>query len=136
MKQVTQQRSVPVTGSYDVVVCGGGPAGWIAAVAAARSGAKTALIEQFGFVGGMATAGLVLPISVFTYNGKLVCGGIPWEFVQRMEALRGAQVESPWAMWPTTRKSISWWPSGCCWRQGWSCICTAPSPAACTGRGI
>lgn len=95
MKQVTQQRSVPVTGSYDVVVCGGGPAGWIAAVAAARSGAKTALIEQFGFVGGMATAGLVLPISVFTYNGKLVCGGIPWEFVQRMEALRGAQVEKP-----------------------------------------
>lgn len=95
MKQVTQQRSVPVTGSYDVVVCGGGPAGWIAAVAAARGGAKTALIEQFGFVGGMATAGLVLPISVFTYNGKLVCGGIPWEFVQRMEALRGAQVEKP-----------------------------------------
>ena len=65
MKQITQQRHIPVTGSYDVVVCGGGPAGWIAAVAAARGGARTALIEQFGFVGGMATAGLVLPIRVF-----------------------------------------------------------------------
>lgn len=95
MKQITQQRQIPVTGSYDIVVCGGGPAGWIAAVAAARSGAKTALIEQYGFVGGMATAGLVLPISVFTYNGKLVCGGIPWEFVQRMEKSHGAQVEKP-----------------------------------------
>lgn len=95
MKQVTQNRTIPVTGQYDVVVCGGGPAGWIAAVAAARSGAKTALLEQFGFVGGMATAGLVLPISVFTYNGKLVCGGIPWEFVRRMEDVHGAQVEKP-----------------------------------------
>lgn len=95
MKQITQQRQINVTGRYDIVVCGGGPAGWIAAVAAARSGAKTALIEQYGFVGGMATAGLVLPISVFTYNGKLVCGGIPWEFVRRMEEIHGAQVEKP-----------------------------------------
>ena len=95
MEQITQTRSIPVKGSYDIVVCGGGPAGWIAAVAAARSGAKTAMIEQLGFPGGMATAGLVLPISVFTYNGKLVCGGIPWEFVQRMVALGGAQVEQP-----------------------------------------
>lgn len=95
MKQITQQREIPVIGSVDVAVCGGGPAGWIAAVAAARSGAKTAMIEQFGFPGGMATAGLVLPISVFTYHGRLVCGGIPWEFVKRMEAMGGAEVEKP-----------------------------------------
>lgn len=93
--RITQTRDIPVIGSYDVVVCGGGPSGWIAAVAAARSGAKTAMVEQFGFPGGMATAGLVVPISVFTYNGQLVCGGIPWEFVRRMEALGGAQVEHP-----------------------------------------
>jgi len=95
MEQIIHSREVPVIGSYDVVVCGGGPAGWIAAVAAARNGAKTAMIEQFGFPGGMATAGLVLPISVFTYHQKLVCGGIPWEFVKRMEAIGGAQVEHP-----------------------------------------
>lgn len=95
MNTILQSREIPVIGEYDVVVCGGGPAGWIAAVAAARGGARTALVEQNGYVGGMATAGLVLPISVFTYNGELICGGIPWEFVRRMEALNGAQVEHP-----------------------------------------
>lgn len=75
MEQIVQTRSVPVMGSYDVVVCGGGPGGWVAAVAAARAGARTALVERYGFVGGMATAALVVPISVFTYNGQLVCGG-------------------------------------------------------------
>ena len=95
MEQIVQTRSVPVMGSYDVVVCGGGPGGWVAAVAAARAGARTALVERYGFVGGMATAALVVPISVFTYNGQLVCGGIPWEFVQRMVEADGAEVEHP-----------------------------------------
>src|SRR5438046_573319 len=45
--------------SYDVVVVGGGAAGLASAVAAARSGARTALIERYGFLGGMATAGMV-----------------------------------------------------------------------------
>lgn len=44
----------------DVLVCGGGPAGMGAAVASARNGAKTLLVEHFGCLGGQATAGLVL----------------------------------------------------------------------------
>src|SRR5690606_31176384 len=56
---------VPIGGSYDVVGCGGGPAGLIAAVAAARNGARTLLIERYGFVGGMSTSALVTPISEF-----------------------------------------------------------------------
>ena len=89
------RKSAPLAGKYDVVVAGGGPAGFIAAVAAARQGAKTALIERYGFLGGMATTGYVTPISVFAKDNNLVIGGIPWEFVQRLESMGGAFIEWP-----------------------------------------
>ena len=94
-------RSIEVTkragiaGDYDVVVCGGGAAGFISAIAAARSGAKTAIVVQYGFFGGMATIGLVTPLSVFTYNREQVIGGIPWEFVERLRKMGGCIVEEP-----------------------------------------
>lgn len=86
---------VPVVGEYDVVVCGGGPAGFIAAIAAARQGAKTALIEQYGYLGGMATTSFVNPLSVFTYSGQKVIGGIPWEFIERLQEMGGGLIEKP-----------------------------------------
>ncbi len=95
MDNVTISVNAPVTAEYDVVVCGGGPAGFIAAIAAARGGAKTALVEQYGFLGGMATAGMVSPISRFNFDGRRVIGGIPWEFVERMEKEGGALEENP-----------------------------------------
>lgn len=49
-------RQTPILGEYDVVVLGGGPAGIAAAVAAARTGSSTLLIERYGFLGGMGTA--------------------------------------------------------------------------------
>jgi hypothetical protein len=55
--QITEPaRQTTVYGEYEVVVLGGGPAGMAAAVAAARSGRKTLLIERYGFLGGMGTA--------------------------------------------------------------------------------
>jgi hypothetical protein len=89
------EKTVPVVGEYDVVVCGGGPAGFIAAIAAAREGARTALIERYGFLGGMATIGYVNPISVFTYNQSQVVGGIAWEFCERLQEIGGAHIEKP-----------------------------------------
>ena len=52
----------PYPTSYDVIVAGGGPAGIAAAVSAARLGAKTALVERYGILGGMLTSGHVQPI--------------------------------------------------------------------------
>ena len=52
-------RDVPVAASADVVVCGAGPAGVAAALAAARKGAKTLLLEQHGCLGGIWTSGLL-----------------------------------------------------------------------------
>jgi hypothetical protein len=50
-------RNIPVSGEFDVVVCGAGPAGVAAALAAAREGARTLLIEVHGCLGGIWTAG-------------------------------------------------------------------------------
>ena len=95
MEIIKQERNIPVVGNYDVVVCGGGPGGIMAALAAARGGAKTCLIERYGFLGGMATAGLVAPISVFNYNGHRIIDGLPWEFIERLTEIGGAREEKP-----------------------------------------
>lgn len=49
-------------GAFDVVVCGGGPAGMAAATLAGRQGAKVLLVERYGRLGGMAVHGLVGPL--------------------------------------------------------------------------
>ncbi|MEC3878124.1 FAD-dependent oxidoreductase [Parapedobacter sp. 10938] len=95
MKRISQTKDIPVIAEYDVVVCGGGPSGFIAAIAAARGGARTALIERHGFLGGMATASLVAPISVFNYNERRIIDGLPWEFIERLIAIGGAREERP-----------------------------------------
>lgn len=94
-ESICLQKTAPVVGSYDVVVCGGGVAGVAAAVSAARAGMKTALIERQGCFGGTATLGYVTPISGFYHKEKRVVGGIAWEIVERLEKRGAAQVELP-----------------------------------------
>ena len=60
MKYYTEpSREIPVAAETEVLVVGGGPAGFGAALHAARMGRKTMLIEQYGAVGGVATTGIM-----------------------------------------------------------------------------
>ena len=80
--------------TYDVTVVGGGAAGLAAAVAAAGAGARTALVERYGFLGGMATAGMVSTICglYLTTRADTVIPlneGFPSRFAQRLAAWSG-----------------------------------------------
>lgn len=92
MEKITRQLEIPVKYECDVVVVGGGPAGFCAAVAAARNGANTVLVEQYGCGGGMATAGLVGPFMT-SYNksgDKMIIRGMFAEVIDRLIAQDGA----------------------------------------------
>ena len=71
---------------YDVVVAGGGISGAIAAIAAARLDARTIVIEQHGFLGGMLTASGVGPMMTFHAGDSQVIRGITGELVDRLKA--------------------------------------------------
>ena len=80
---------------FDVIVCGGGPSGVAAALTSARRGARTLLIERYGFCGGMATAALVNPWAGHEYRdpatgrrGSLV-GGVFGEVAQELNRRGG-----------------------------------------------
>ncbi len=76
--------------TFDVVVVGGGPAGVAAAIASASSGAKTALIERYGFTGGMATAAGISVYLNFPAGKRNLAGSIYTHFIETLNNAGGA----------------------------------------------
>ncbi len=69
-------RTVPLDDSWDVIVAGGGPSGCTAAIAAAREGARTLLIESTGSLGGAGTSALVPAWCPFSDKEKIIYRGL------------------------------------------------------------
>ena len=85
-------RDLCLAGDYDVVVCGSGPAGFCAAVQAARLGLRTAVLEKNGMAGGTLTSGGNDEIALFYAEGKQIIRGIGWEFVEKLASAGWAEI--------------------------------------------
>jgi hypothetical protein len=84
-------RSTPVLAETEVLVVGGGSAGTAAAIAAARAGADTMLVERHGALGGLATGGLIiLLLTLDDGAGRQVIRGLCQEVTDRVAARGGA----------------------------------------------
>src|SRR6202521_4636614 len=112
-KDRMEDRRAPPRGvsRCDVVVVGGGPSGFSAAVAAARLGAKVTLIERYPYLGGLASGGMVLVLDDMTNGDEITCTGICMEMIERMARLDlcvyppAAERRQDWDMW---RKWARW----------------------------
>lgn len=100
-------KNLPVLHNADVVVCGAGPAGLAAAVAAARAGRRVVLIEQTGVLGGMGTAGLVPAIIHMTDGVNVLAKGICLEVVDALARRMNLTPDYQWQnVQPEVLKSV------------------------------
>jgi hypothetical protein len=84
-------RQIPVMAETDVLVIGGGPGGLSAALAAAREGVETTLVERYGCFGGVITQSMVGTLAWYRTNEKVVdAGGIGVEFEQRAKEMEAS----------------------------------------------
>jgi hypothetical protein len=81
---ITFNAEIPLDNSYDVVIAGGGPAGCAAALASARHGARTLLLESNTALGGMGTHGLVPAWCPFSDKEKIIYRGIGQEIFEKV----------------------------------------------------
>ncbi len=106
-KVIEPAHELPVFHTTDVVVVGGGPAVFAAAVGAARAGAKVALVERYGSLGGLFTNGMVLIVLATSdkRDGKwrLVTRGVCEEFMERAGKLGKAFSNPPQSSCPGHR---------------------------------
>ncbi len=103
-------RDIKVLTEADVVVVGGGPGGHSAAIAAARNGAKTVLVERYGHLGGMATGGIVIQIPHMSDGGKeQQVVGLTQEWIDRLDPIGGVLVPRRSEIGSADEKLISYW---------------------------
>ncbi len=95
-----ETMETPVVGRFEVIVAGGGPSGVIAAVASARSGASTLLIERYPFLGGNGTAGLMTCYNGFRNqrppDALQTVRGIPAEYIAELVRIGGIADDDPY----------------------------------------
>lgn len=88
MDRITEPAgSVPVVARADVVVVGGGPAGFSAAIAARRMGARVTLLERYPYLGGLASGGMVLVLDDMNNGQEITVTGLCMEMIERMERI-------------------------------------------------
>ena len=103
-------RETKVCHEADVVVVGGGPGGHSAAIAAARSGARTVLVERYGHLGGMATGGIVIQIphmSDGTEEQQIV--GLTQEWLDRLDVVDGCLHPGREEIGSSDEKLVGYW---------------------------
>ena len=88
---------------WDVIVVGGGTAGVTAAAAAGRQGARTLLVEKYGFPGGVAAHGIPF-LAFFSGDGHQVVAGLAQDLVDRIAALGGTPGHSTGGVWRSGQK--------------------------------
>jgi hypothetical protein len=91
---IEPSRETPVCKKADVLVVGGGPAGIMAALAAAESGRRVALVESRGHVGGNLTLGLPI-LGFLSQKKELIIKGLPQKFMGRLKARGAASDHQP-----------------------------------------
>jgi hypothetical protein len=96
---IEKERETPVFLETDVVVAGGGPAGLASAIAAARLGMKVTLVERYGFLGGMATGGLILNLIETQRYGSGTCQEIIHRLLKTEAALAHPEPEGTSLEW-------------------------------------